>query len=62
LDVILFNDEIEDPRLWSHAYLAVPMAELIPDLPDPKTGKTLADLAKVFVTKGGLTPHPEIAG
>lgn len=62
LDVILFDGEVLDSRLWSQAYLAVPLAELLPDLRHAETGKSLARLARDFISKGDVIPHPEIAG
>jgi 2-amino-4-hydroxy-6-hydroxymethyldihydropteridine diphosphokinase len=62
IDIIIFDGEVLDPRLWSYAYLAVPLAELIPELPHPETGRTLASIAMGFLSQGDLIPHPEIAG
>ncbi len=45
LDILIYDDEILDPRIWYEVYLAVPLAELLPDLPNPDTGETLRSVA-----------------
>lgn len=57
-DIILFNDfvgeydggdgrmrPLPDPDLLNYPHVAVPVAELLPDMPHPVTGERLADLA-----------------
>ena len=39
LDILIFNGELMENRLWSEAYLALPMSELCPDFQHPLTGK-----------------------
>ncbi len=53
LDIILFNDaildfdgrHIPDPDLARFPHVAVPLADLAPDLDHPETGETIATLA-----------------
>jgi 2-amino-4-hydroxy-6-hydroxymethyldihydropteridine diphosphokinase len=58
-DIILFNDfvgeydggdgrlrPLPDPDLLNYPHVAVPVAELLPDMPHPVTGQRLADLAE----------------
>ncbi|MBK8904701.1 MAG: 2-amino-4-hydroxy-6-hydroxymethyldihydropteridine diphosphokinase [Anaerolineaceae bacterium] len=58
-DIVLFNDAvfaydggdgrsrpIPDPDLTKFAHVAVPVANLLPDLPHPQTGEPLGALAK----------------
>jgi 2-amino-4-hydroxy-6-hydroxymethyldihydropteridine diphosphokinase len=58
LDITLFNQEvfdldsthhIPDPDLLRRPHIAVPMAELSPDLPHPETGELLAQIAARLV-------------
>lgn len=58
-DIVLFNDEmfeydggdgrsrsIPDPDLGKFVHVAVPVGDLLPDFPHPKTGEPLGELAK----------------
>ena len=45
IDIILFNDQVVDQNLWSKAFIALPVAELVPDLPHPTRNQTLSDIS-----------------
>ncbi len=60
LDPIVFDREVLDERLWNTAYLAVPIAELMPDLVDPLSGDTLAAVAEKLARLTNPVRHPEI--
>jgi len=45
LDIIVFDGETVDGLLWKHAYRAVPVAELLPDLRSD-SGETLKQAAE----------------
>ncbi|MCI0394114.1 MAG: 2-amino-4-hydroxy-6-hydroxymethyldihydropteridine diphosphokinase [Chloroflexi bacterium] len=75
-DITLFNDavfdldeghHIPDPGLLEFAHVAVPAAELAPDLPHPETGEPLSAIAARLVaagTRDGERPvweRPDIA-
>jgi 2-amino-4-hydroxy-6-hydroxymethyldihydropteridine diphosphokinase len=44
VDIILFDGELQDPSLWQHAHLAIPVAEIFPEL-HSETGETLKEIA-----------------
>jgi 2-amino-4-hydroxy-6-hydroxymethyldihydropteridine diphosphokinase len=44
IDIILFDGKLQDPSLWQHAHLAIPVAEIFPGLRS-ETGGTLNDIA-----------------
>ena len=44
VDIILFDGELQDPNLWQHAHLAIPIAEIFPELRS-ETGETLKEIA-----------------
>ena len=60
LDVILYDDQLLEPRLWSLAFIAVPMAEIYPLYLHPCSGLTLADAAEKFMKSYDLKPRPEV--
>jgi 2-amino-4-hydroxy-6-hydroxymethyldihydropteridine diphosphokinase len=45
LDVLIYNDHVIDPELWTQAHLAVPASELLPDFENPNTGASLLETA-----------------
>jgi len=45
LDILLQNDTILDPNIWSRVYIAVPLAELVPGLRDEVSGLKLKSIA-----------------
>jgi 2-amino-4-hydroxy-6-hydroxymethyldihydropteridine diphosphokinase len=51
---------LPDPDLLTRAHLAVPMAELAPDLPHPITGEPLQTIADRLRHTAALTPRPDI--
>jgi 2-amino-4-hydroxy-6-hydroxymethyldihydropteridine diphosphokinase len=48
LDVLLQNNMILDPNIWSRVYIAVPLAELVPNLKDEFSGHTLKIIASLL--------------
>jgi len=45
IDIILFDGCVMDENLWTKAFIALPVAELAPDLAHPATGERLMDAA-----------------
>jgi 2-amino-4-hydroxy-6-hydroxymethyldihydropteridine diphosphokinase len=45
IDIVTVGDQPLDPGLWKLAYLAVPFAEVFPDLKSPQTGESLIQAA-----------------
>jgi 2-amino-4-hydroxy-6-hydroxymethyldihydropteridine diphosphokinase len=60
LDPVLWGDDVLDDRLWEYAYLAVPIAELCPDLINSRTGERLADIASRVQRATQVIAHPEL--
>ncbi len=56
LDIVLFGEaergdspqRIVDPEIWQHPHLAVPLADLAPNLRHPQTGETLQEIARTL--------------
>ena len=62
LDIIIFDQQVVEPSLWTLAFIAIPMAELIPEIRHPDTAETLGQLAQRLIHISGVTPHPEVLG
>ena len=60
IDLLLFDDAVLDSSLWSLAYRSVPLADLLPELPSPETGETLAQAAQRLTTTTPIRVRPEI--
>jgi 2-amino-4-hydroxy-6-hydroxymethyldihydropteridine diphosphokinase len=46
IDIIIYDDQILDEKLWTYGFIAVPLAELIPYLENPQTGESLAEISR----------------
>jgi 2-amino-4-hydroxy-6-hydroxymethyldihydropteridine diphosphokinase len=75
LDISLFNDEIldigprhiPDPDILKFAHVAVPLADLAPELRHPETGQALGQIARNLPAKGlahraDIVPWPSPGG
>ena len=60
IDMLVFDREFLEDDLWSQAYRAVPVAELLPDLCCPLTGESLSHAATASPARSPITPRPEI--
>jgi 2-amino-4-hydroxy-6-hydroxymethyldihydropteridine diphosphokinase len=46
LDIIIFDGAVVDESLWKYPHVALPMAEFLPELRNPESGKTLQEVAQ----------------
>ncbi len=60
IDIVIYDGKVLDPKLWTQAYLALPVAELLPHLIHPATGETLEDIASRLVSLAGVSPAPDV--
>jgi 2-amino-4-hydroxy-6-hydroxymethyldihydropteridine diphosphokinase len=61
LDIIIFDDQVIDPKLWDRFFLVIPLADLLPDLINPFNGKKLHEAADYFKMQNIAIPHPELS-
>ena len=58
LDIILYDDMLIDPAVWYKAFIAIPMAELRPDLINEKDKQTLSEFITQFEGRNLAFPYP----
>jgi 2-amino-4-hydroxy-6-hydroxymethyldihydropteridine diphosphokinase len=60
IDLLVYDKEVLANDLWTLAYRAIPVAELLPELLSPATGEPLATAAARLALPGAIKPCPEI--
>jgi 2-amino-4-hydroxy-6-hydroxymethyldihydropteridine diphosphokinase len=60
LDILIFDDKELDQKIWQEAFLAVPLAELLPEYSNPKTQETLSQTAKRLISATPVIQRPDI--
>ena len=60
VDILIYHGQIIEPRLWTLPFLALPMADLLPDLADPSSGKSLLEIARHFAKEGHATLRKDL--
>jgi 2-amino-4-hydroxy-6-hydroxymethyldihydropteridine diphosphokinase len=55
LDVLVINSKVIDPELWSQPHITVPAAEVIPNLINQISKKTLSQTATEMLRKADIT-------
>lgn len=60
LDIIIFDGVVTDPALWQHAYRAIPVAELYPDM-RKETGETLKVVARQLARSTPIKRRKDIS-
>jgi 2-amino-4-hydroxy-6-hydroxymethyldihydropteridine diphosphokinase len=59
IDILMADDQPLNLQLWNHAFVVLPMAELLPDFPHPTDHRPLAELAKEIRAQTWIVPRPE---
>ena len=59
IDLLVFDREVLEDDLWSQAYRAVPVSELLPDLCSPSTGESLSHASTRLAGSSPIEPRPE---
>jgi 2-amino-4-hydroxy-6-hydroxymethyldihydropteridine diphosphokinase len=60
IDIVTYDGKVLDPQLWTQAYLALPVAELLPGLVNPNNGDVLEDIAHRLVSLANVYPSPDV--
>ena len=60
LDILIFDGEVKYPSIWKYAYLAVPVAEIFPELTHPETGETISQAAERLAKITRIEARPDV--
>lgn len=60
IDILIFEEELVDPAVWDHAFLAAPVAELLPDFTHPQSGESIQKAAERLALTSPLKHRPEV--
>ncbi len=60
MDIIIFDEHVLDQNLWSREFLAIPTAELRPDLVEPSSGMSLNEIVQGMKAKTTALPRPDL--
>lgn len=60
IDILVVNQRAYTDDVWIYAHLALPLAELIPDLTHPETGESIASVAGRLAHSTTIRPRPDI--
>jgi 2-amino-4-hydroxy-6-hydroxymethyldihydropteridine diphosphokinase len=58
IDIVIEGEIIREESVWEYAYLAVPVAELVPDLIHPISGIKLIDVARELTKTSWIIKYP----
>ncbi len=60
LDILIHHGRLIDPDLWRLAYIAVPLAEILPNLRHPASGTRLAEVAARLRAQSDLRRRDDV--
>lgn len=60
IDIVLFDDKPFNTEYWNYAFVAVPLAELIPDFIHPFSGEALSRFSEQVREQTWIVPRPDV--
>lgn len=60
IDILVFNDEVVEPKLWDRPYEALPLSDLLPDILHPSGDIKLYEIAQQLELSAGAVVRPEL--
>lgn len=60
IDIVLFDNIPLNTEYWKYAFVAVPLAELIPDFIHPLSGDTLSCFSEQVRSQAWIVPRPDV--
>jgi 2-amino-4-hydroxy-6-hydroxymethyldihydropteridine diphosphokinase len=60
IDILISDNQVLDPEIWNYAHMAVPLAELCPDISPSPTGETIQQTAQRLSTLTNIQARPDL--
>ncbi len=60
IDILIFEEKLVEPAVWDHAFLAAPVAELLPDFIHPQSGEPIQKAAERLALTSRLKHRPDV--
>lgn len=60
IDILIYEDYLVEPAVWEHAFLAAPLAELLPDFSHPQSGEPIWKIAKRLAQESQIKYRSEV--
>ena len=60
LDILIYDEYVVDSKIFDHPYLALPLAEIIPEYKQPGSDKTLVDIAQTLSINSQIIPREDV--
>ena len=60
IDIVLFDDKPFNIEYWNYAFVAVPLAELVPDFIHPFSGEALSRFSEQVREQTWIVPRPDV--
>jgi 2-amino-4-hydroxy-6-hydroxymethyldihydropteridine diphosphokinase len=60
IDILTYEENLVEPALWQLSFLAIPVAELLPDYKHPQSGEPIQKAAERLAPGAQLKHRPEV--
>jgi 2-amino-4-hydroxy-6-hydroxymethyldihydropteridine diphosphokinase len=60
IDILIYDENLVEPTAWEHAFLAAPLAELLPNFSHPQSGEPIFKAAERLAHETQLKHRPEV--
>lgn len=60
IDILISDNQVLDPEIWNYAHMAVPLAELCPDISPSPTGETIQQTAQRLSALTNIQARPDL--
>jgi 2-amino-4-hydroxy-6-hydroxymethyldihydropteridine diphosphokinase len=59
IDLMIYDEQILDPELWTQPHVAIPAADVLPELKSPHTGETISQAAKRLLPGNSFSKYQD---